>query len=62
MENLVLLYLFLLKVNRKQGYNVSLERSLNMSSTKNNTQVWLVVSAFCFKKSLRVLEHKGRSY
>ena len=38
-----------------------LERSLYMSSTKNNTQIWLVVSAFCFCKYLRVLEHKGRS-
>ena len=38
-----------------------LERSLYMSSTKNNTEVWLVVSEFCLRKSLRVLEHKGRS-
>ena len=38
-----------------------LEKNLYMSSTKNKTQVWLVVSAFFFKKSLRVLEGKGKS-
>ena len=46
------------------NFFLSVPRSLNvdhMSSTRNNIEVWLVVSAFCLKKSLRVLDHKGRS-
>ena len=55
----VVFFLVLAKMKpmTKINHENCLERSLHMSSTKNNTQVWLVVSAFCFKKSLRVLQY-----